>query len=269
MHLSIVKKKLKAKEPVLAAKVNFMSPQVVELLGMMGFDCLWICNEHLYADQRLLDHLTLACRASGMDTMLRRNIAGYHDLLQPLEMGVHGFMIPRVRSIEYLKKIVDDVKFPPQGKRGLDGVNADANYGLMPVQDYMHFSNSQTFIVAQIEDVEAIPLIDQVAAVEGVDVVFIGQGDMSVSMGMAGQVRHPRILEVVDQVANSCARHGKTAGVPALNADDATAMIEKGFGFFTTGADYRFIKNGLLALRKDFSSIGFKFRDMQLMEEEI
>jgi 4-hydroxy-2-oxoheptanedioate aldolase len=212
--------------------------------------------------------MVLACRATNMDTMLRRNISGYHDLLQPLEMGVRGFMIPRVRSVDYIKRIVEDVKFPPLGKRGLDGVNADANFGLTPVKDYMRISNYQSFIVAQIEDAEAIPLIDQIAAVEGVDVVFIGQGDMSLSMGITGDVRHPRIVEVMDKVVESCEKHGKTAGVPALNAEDAAVRIKNGFGFFTTGADYRFIKNGLLSLRKDFSSIGFTFRDIQSMEDQ-
>ena len=94
MLSSNVKRKLKEKQPVLLGKVNFKSPQIVEMMGLFGFDCVWLCNEHIYMDNRELDHLVLADRASGMDVMLRRNISGYHDALQPLEMGVQGLMIP-------------------------------------------------------------------------------------------------------------------------------------------------------------------------------
>jgi len=260
MNPSIVRRKLQAAEPFLAAKVNFLHPHIVEMMGLIGFDCLWICNEHLSLDLRDLDHVTLACRAAGMDTMLRRNVVNYQDLLQPLEMGVHGFMIPRVRSVDYLKKVVEYVKFPPLGRRGLDGVNADAEFGLLPVEQYTKRSNDQTFIVAQIEDPEALEIVDEVAAVEGIDVLFLGQGDLSLGLGIPGQVRHEMILRATDSVLSACARHGKTAGIPALSADDARTLMARGFRFFTTGADYRFIRNGLLALRKEFTDIGFTFR---------
>jgi 4-hydroxy-2-oxoheptanedioate aldolase len=260
MHPSIVKRKLRDGKPVLAAKSNFMSPRIVEMMGLVGFDCLWICNEHLSLDMRDLDHAILACRASGMDTMLRRNVAGYHDLLQPLELGVHGFMIPRVRSVEYLRKIVEYVKFPPAGRRGLDGVNADAEFGLLPVAEYTRRANDETFIVAQIENPEALDILDGIASIDGIDVLFVGQGDLSLALGIPGQVRHDSIIRATEKVLEACAKHGKTAGIPALSAEDAQKLMSKGFRFFTTGADYRFIRNGLLALRKDFSEIGFTFR---------
>jgi 4-hydroxy-2-oxoheptanedioate aldolase len=262
MYSSVVKRKLRNKEPILAGKVNFMNPKIVEMMGLMGFDCLWICNEHIYADNHLLDHLILACRATGMDSMLRRNMSGYQDLLQPLEMGVHGFMIPRIRQIDYLKQVVEYVKFPPEGRRGLDGVNADADFGLLPLTDYIKRANQETFIVAQIEDPEAITIVDEIAAIDGVDILFIGQGDLSLSLGIPGNIRHERIIKATEAVVNACEKHGKIAGIPALSAEDAARFIESGFRFFTTGADYTFIKKGLDQLRNDFSEVGFSFRSL-------
>ncbi len=261
MHPSTVKRKLAAGEPVLAAKANFMCPQVVELIGSLGYDCLWLCNEHLSLDASRLDHLLTAARASGMDTMLRRALGGsYADLLQPLELGVHGFMFPRVRSVAQLRQAVADVKFPPEGRRGLDGVNADAEFGLLPLGDYLARANRETFLVAQIEDAESLALVDEVAALPGIDVVFIGHGDLALSLGIPGQVRDPRILAAIEQVAEACRRHGKHAGIPARDPEDAAALLRRGFRFFTTGGDYRFVKNGLLQTREAYQAAGFTFR---------
>ncbi len=262
MHRSNVKRKLKQNEPVLAAKVNFMAPQIAELVGLVGFDCLWICNEHISADIGLINQMVVAARSAGMDTLIRRNVSGYHDLLQPLELGVHGLMIPRVRDVDYIKRVVEYAKFPPLGKRGLDGVNADSDFGLISMGGYLKRANEETFIVAQIEDPEAVSIIDAVAAVEGVDVLFVGIGDLSLGFGIPGQFRHESILEIIDRTAEACAKHGKIPGTPAMDPEDTARLIEKGYRFFTMGADYRFIKNGLLKAREEFSSLGFSFREL-------
>jgi 2-keto-3-deoxy-L-rhamnonate aldolase RhmA len=195
-----------------------------------------------------------------MDVMLRRNMSGYEQFLRPLEMGVHGFMVPRIRSVDYIKEVVDFVKFPPEGRRGIDGVNVDADFGLLGLKDYIKRANEETFIVAQIEDKEAIPLIDDIAAVDGVDVLFVGPADLSLSLGMPGQFRDPAIMEIIDTVARACKKHGKIAGTPPMGQDDVDSLLEKGFRFFTSSADYRFIKKGLLDMKETFKSAGFSFR---------
>lgn len=260
MNPSIVKRKLAAGEPVLAAKSNFNSPAIVEMMGMIGFDCLWICNEHLYPTDEMLDHLVRAARASGMDVMLRRNMAGYHELLRPLEMGVHGFMIPRVTDPAYLQKVVANVKFPPVGNRGLDGVNADADFGLLPVSQYVERSNRETFIVAQIEEPAALERLDEIAAIEGIDVLLVGPGDLSLQLGIPGQIRDPRILKALDDVAAACQSHKKVAGTTTASAEDARQLMDRGYRFFGTGADYGAVKNHLLSVKESFGSIGFSFR---------
>ncbi len=261
MHASVVKRKLRQGKPVLVGKVNFESPAIVEMMGMMGYDCVWVCNEHLYPTDSRLDHLVTAARAAGMDFLLRRTMSGYQDLLHPLEMGVHGFMIPRVTSPEYLRGVVRAVKFPPLGSRGLDGVNADADFGLLPLEQYLERSNRETFIVAQIEEPEALANLDGIAAVEGVDVLLVGPGDLSLQLGIPGEVRNPRVLEACDRVVEACRRHGKVAGTTTSGLDDARALLDKGFLFFGTGADYRAVKAHLLSTRESFSKLGFTFRE--------
>ena len=261
MHESIVVRKLKKREPILSVKVNFKSPAIVEMMGMMGFDCLWICNEHIYHDDSTIDHMTLAARAGGMDTMLRRNMSGYEQALLPLEMGVNGFMVPRVTSVDYIKRVVDYVKFPPKGRRGLDGVNADSDFGLIPLDEYLKRSNEQTFIIAQIEDEEAVDLVDDIAAVEGVDILFVGPADLSVSLGVPGQLQHEKVSKVLAQVGEACEKHGKCAGTPAISPEYSESLRGKGYRFFTAGGDYGFVKKGLQSLIETYSALGYSFRD--------
>jgi len=260
MNSSVVKAKLKKGEPALMLKSNFLSPRVVEMLGYLGYDCLWLCNEHLAMDESTLDSLVLAARSMGMDVALRRNMGSYEDLLRPLEMGVQGFMIPRVRSVDYIKRVVDYVKFPPLGHRGVDAVNVDADYGFLPLKDYLKRSNEETFIMAQIEDKEAIPLIDQIAAVEGVDILFVGPLDLTVSLGIPGQFRDPEIIKVIDAVAAACAKHGKCAGTPALGPEDTKTLMKKGYRFFSGPSDFRFVKKGFEETKETFKELGFSFR---------
>lgn len=261
MHKSNVLQKLRAGQPVLTSKLNSMNPQFTEMMGMMGFDCMWLGNEHLFADESTVAHLILACRAAGMDCMIRRNMSGYEDLLRPLEMGVNGFMIPRIRELDYIKKVVEYTKFPPIGRRGLDGVNADADFGLIPLEKYLERANRETFIVAQIEDPEALDIVDDIAAVEGVDVLLVGHGDLSLALGIPGKLRDPRILKAIDRVAEACAKHGKVPGIPVADTEDASRLMEKGYKFICCGGDYRFVKNGLLKTKEEFQALGFTFRD--------
>ncbi len=260
MLTSVVREKLSAGEPVLAAKVNFRSPEIVELTGLLGFDCVWICNEHIHHDDSVLDHMIRAARASGMDTVLRRNISGYESALIPLESGVNGLMIPRVRSVEYVKRVVEYCKYPPIGRRGIDGVNADADFGLLPLKEYLKKANERTFIVIQIEDVEAVDLVDDIAAVDGVDVLFVGPGDLSLGYGAPGELRHPKVQAAMDAVVEACRKHGKTAGTPAIDSEDAKKLLDRGFGYVTTSADYRWVRRGLDQVKAEFSELGFTFR---------
>ncbi len=261
MLTSVVRNKMSAGEPVLVAKANFHSPEVVELTGLLGFDCVWICNEHLYHDDALLNHMIRAARAAGMDTVLRRNISGYENALIPLESGVNGLMIPRVRSVEYVKQVVEYAKFPPVGRRGIDGVNADADFGLLPLKEYLQKANERTFIVIQIEDIEAVEIIEEIAAVEGVDVLFVGPGDLSLGYGAPGELRHPKVQTAMDKVVEACRKYGKTAGSPAIDTEDAHGLLERGFGYVTTSADYRWVRRGLEQVKHEFSELGFTFRE--------
>jgi hypothetical protein len=121
MIKSRVKEKIRRREPILCAATHFPHPALTEFIGQFGFDCLWVCTEHIATDKSTLENVIRAGRLTGMDIMVRVVRGNYDDLIQPLELGAKGLMIPRLRTPTEVERIVYDTKFYPLGRRGIDG----------------------------------------------------------------------------------------------------------------------------------------------------
>lgn len=261
MQKSRVLKKLRAGKPVLCTKLNYRDPAIIEMVGLIGFDCVWICQEHLWANKETLANLILAARATGMDAMVRIEKNGYNSLIQSLEMGAKGIMVPHIFSVKEAKKWIKIARFHPVGRRPIDGVNADADWALMDFKDYIKFANEETFLVLQIEDKEAIEYIEEIVQLPGFDILFVGVGDLSQSMGFPGEIKHPKIIKVLERVSNAAKKYGKFAGAPGISLDWTKKLMEMGYLFITQGADIIFLKDCFQKLRKDYESIGFSFEN--------
>ncbi|MFA6724898.1 MAG: aldolase/citrate lyase family protein [Lentisphaeria bacterium] len=253
------KTKIKSGQPVYMVKVHYQDPALYELVGLLGYDCVWICNEHVGIDAAKMDGIIRACRISGMDAVIRIKPANYQPMLHVLEFGAKGIMLPRAQNAQEVEKVVSDMKFYPQGRRGLDGVNAEAAYGLTPMREYIAKANEENFLIVQIEDPETLPHIEEIAALPGVDVLFVGPGDLSMNLGIAGEFEHPRMLQIYEQVVAACQKHGKAAGIPC-RPDKLPQYMEYGFRFFAGGADYHFIRNGYTELRAQLEQLGISLR---------
>ncbi len=256
MQKSIVKEKLKQNKPVYCVKVGYKDPAIYELVGQIGFDCIWICNEHIGIDSSCMDGIIRACRASGIDAMVRTKQGSHCDLIQPLEMGARGLMIPRVINADEARLIVNECKFPPIGMRGIDGISADADFGLHSLAEYMEFANDNTFIMVQIENAEVIGHIDEIASINGVDILFLGPADLSLSLGCPGEFDHPKIQAVCKKVVAACNKYGKAAGIPCGSPDKINRYLEMGFKFLCGVSDYRLIKNGFLQEKQKIEQVG-------------
>lgn len=261
MQKSIVKKKLARKEAVLTVKVAYQDPAIYEMVGLLGFDCIWICNEHIGINPSMMDSIIRACRASGVDSMIRTKPGDYRDLLHPLEMGAKGIMLPRVKDADEVRQVVRDMKFAPQGRRGADGVNAEADFGLVPFVDYMKLANENNFLMVQIEDPETVEHIEEIAAVDGVDIILVGPGDLSIGMGIPGEVYHPKIIEVCERVVKACNKNNIAAGMTCATVERIEFFRKMGFLFLCYGGDYRLLSEGFKNIRKDTEKIGFSFRN--------
>jgi 4-hydroxy-2-oxoheptanedioate aldolase len=222
-------------------------PWLAQVIGWTGYDVIWFDMEHRAFEYNVIDPLSLACRHAGIDLMVRILKTGYTSPMRALEFGATGLMIPHCRSVQEAREWVELSKFPPFGKRGFDGAGADADYLFADPLEYMKNANEETFLVLQIEDREAVDCVDEIAAVEGVDLLFIGSGDLTISYGVPMQAGHPSIQKAIDRVAGAAAKHGKFWGMPSGSPEAAQALIDRGARFITCGGDHGALVNGLKA----------------------
>ena len=152
MTRSRVLDKLRRGEFAVAAGVNRVAePWLAEIIGRIGFDVIWFDMEHRAFGYDKIDALSLACRATGIDLMVRVRKTGYESPMRALEFGANGIMVPHVRSVEEARQWVEWVRFPPLGRRGFDGAGTDAAYGLGNAREYLRDANDNVFLALQIE----------------------------------------------------------------------------------------------------------------------
>lgn len=248
MQPSIVLQKIARRETVITAKCCYTDPELVELIASSGFDAVWICTEHKRVDPSMVYALIQGCRLGGADALIRVKPANYTDVLHLLESGARGIMLPRVKHPDEVRAVVQAMKFPPVGCRGYDGIHAEADFGRLPSSEYLAQANRENFLVVQIEETEVVPHIDTIAAMSGVDVLFIGPGDLTLGLGKFGKTEDPDVKAIIQAVADACQRHGKVAAIPCA-PDQVKGYHAMGYRFFNVMSDYRCVFNGMKAAR--------------------
>lgn len=247
MKPSVVRGKLSRGETVLTAKACYADPELVELVASAGFDAVWLCLEHRRLDPAVVYSLIQACRLGGADAWMRVRPANHTDLLWLLEAGARGIMLPRVRHPDEVREVVAAMKFPPDGRRGADLVHVDSDFGRATVTDYVAESNRETFLAVQIEEPDVVPHVDAIAALPGVDALFVGPGDLSLGLGKTyGDTADPEIAAIIRSVADACRRHGKVAGIPCA-ADHVSRYRALGYTLLNVISDYRCVVQGMKA----------------------
>jgi 4-hydroxy-2-oxoheptanedioate aldolase len=253
MRRSRVLEKLRAGKVAGSVKLNLGDPRVAELAAATGVDCLWIDREHVPNDLREVENQVRAAKVFDVDTVVRVPRGSYSDLVYPLEMDATGIMVPHVMSAADARQVVRQTRFHPIGRRPLDGGNSDGAYCMIPSAEYVRQANQERFVIVQIEDPEPIDELDEIAQIEGIDVIFFGPGDFSHAIGCVGQLNHPRVVEAQRKVAEAARRHGKFAGGVAT-LESLPSMVQMGFQFLNVGAD-------VVGLTEYFGRIAAAFRN--------
>ena len=235
MFKNTLKEKLAAGKAVFGVMANDPSPPVLEVLGYSGFDWVLLDNEHGDVTIHTMTNCVRACEATGLVPIVRP-IGNRMDIITPfMDMGAYGVQVPHVNTPEEARAVVDAVKYPPMGKRGFFSANRPNQFGLgIPVDQYLEQANQETLVCLMIEEIEGAKNAEAIAAVEGVDVVFIGAGDLSVSMGYPGQMTHPEVVAAVEGAVEATLRAGKYAGCSCPD-DQAPRWLERGVRFFHSG----------------------------------
>ncbi|MDA0347302.1 MAG: aldolase/citrate lyase family protein [Verrucomicrobia bacterium] len=239
-------------EPVRICALGHFLPPYIKYAAHFGFDCVWLDLEHRAMDQREVQALMAFFHKYDIDCMLRPSTLEKAKLYRYLEDGASGLMVPHVSTPEKAKALVEACKFPPLGDRGLDGAGLDNDYMLFD-EDYPARTNAETFLVVQIETVEAVENVDAIAATEGVDGMFIGLGDLGFRLKQSND--YPSLEEAVEKVATAAKKHGKAWGCPAGSADALRKRRSQGAQLLARGGEVRTMLQVLGEWQKEMDGI--------------
>ena len=203
-------------KPALGCSLMFPSPQLVEMLGHAGFDWVLLDCEHGSLSLSDVEIMAMAADATGLTAIARPRSNTPADIQSVMDRGVAGVQIPHVNTAEDARRAVQSVKFGPGAARGLAAGTRPDRWGLgarMP--DFAAQANATSLVCVQIEHHEAVANIDEILAVEGIDVFFIGPSDLSQSMGHPGNPKAPPVAAAIEQTLARIRAAGKTPGMPA------------------------------------------------------
>ena len=247
---NLTKAKLAAGEPAFGCFVRTAEPQLIEYVGMLGWDFLVFDAEHGTLQPGAVEDLCRAIEPRGTTPMVRVTTNDAPTILRFLDTGAHGVHVPWVNSAADAERAVRSVKYTPRGIRGLAGSRA-SEWGLRePIGDYVQRANRETLVVIQIETQDAVDAIDEYLAIDGIDVLFLGPTDLSQSLGYPGDLRHPDVLAAMDRVADAVVGSGKTLGIYAGTVDMTKEWLDRGARYFTTSLE-PFLRDGMRAHLRD------------------
>jgi len=215
MRTNTLKQKLRDGKPVFGVMLTFPSPPVVEILGYIGFDWILLDNEHGSITVDTAEDVIRAAELTGIAPIVRP-VANRPEMIAPfLDRGAWGVQVPHVNTREEAEAAVAACKYFPDGERGSFSRGRPAEYGMggVTTQEYFAKANANTLVCLMLEEVKAISNIAEIARVKGVDVLFIGSGDLSQSMGYPGQQAHPEVLAVMEKGVKLIRAAGVAAGV--------------------------------------------------------
>ncbi len=232
-----LKRKLAEGRVVLGTFITLNCPDLVEIAGLAGFDYCIIDTEHGPGNPESIQHMIRAAELRGMVPIVRVTDTAATTILRTLDVGAAGIQVPQVNSPETAENVVRSAKYFPKGDRGAC-LTRSSRYGFVPgVAEYFEEANRETLVILHCENRQGLECLDGIAAVDGVDVVFVGPYDLSQSFGIPGQIYHPVMVDAVARALAAAKRAGKPAGIFVGSVEEAKARIEQGFSYIAYSTD--------------------------------
>ena len=245
--MQFIRKRVLSGEVMLGVGANLGSSLTVEMIGAAGFDWTWIDCEHGAGDYSELIPQIQAAGIYNAPAIVRIAWNDAPRFKRVLDLGAAGIMVPYVTSAREAEQASAAMRYPPEGIRGVARFNRACGFG-QDFDTYFKQANDHLLTVVQIETKESVERAEEIAAVTGVDVLFVGPLDLSVNMNMAQNFEHPEFEQAMDRVAAACRQHGKVAGILLPKLDFLASWIAKGFTFLVVGSDGGCVAGGLKSI---------------------
>ena len=244
-----LKKRLKQGETLNGCWLNLGSPLTAEIVGQAGFDWVLIDLEHGAGVEKDVLAQLQALENSPSAVLVRVESADSPRISRILDMGAEGIMCPKVDNAIEAKKVINGLHYPPFGNRGVAKMVRATQFGLN-FNTYYDESRDNILGIVQIETLEALDNLDAIAAVEGVDILFIGPADLSMAMGIFGQFDHPTFKDALNKIVQAAQKADKAIGILIFNPDDYDKYHSMGIRFIACGSDATFVAEGARNMAK-------------------
>jgi 2-keto-3-deoxy-L-rhamnonate aldolase RhmA len=238
-----VKERMRAGDVVLGMIVRLArSGDVARIAKTTGHDFIFLDRQHSLFTLETVSHIAQAALGCEIAPLVRVRSCDDPDIALMLDNGVTGIVFPDVNSVADAQRAVDACKFAPVGKRSVAGGYPQFDFRAVPVGQAMSLLNDQTLVVCMIETLEGLAAVEDIAAVDGVDVVHVGCNDLLTNMGKPGAFGSPEIVVAIERVIAAAKAHGKFAGLGGeRDLERQQALIKKGVHFVTTQTDIGFL----------------------------
>lgn len=252
-HLAL-KESLGKGSPVLGLFIKIPAIQVVESLAMAGLDFIVLDAEHAAFGSSELDRCILAGRSVNLPVLVRLRESTPAAILQALDMGAAGVVVPHITSAGQAETIVAATRYEG-GTRGFSGMHRAAGYGAISASDFKAASDASTLVIAQIEDSAGVENIAAISAVDGIDALLIGPADLAVSLGV-NSPGDPAAQRAIDIILAAATKAGMRSGIFLPSTEHTSAYRDKGASFFIIATDQSLLVNAASEIAREFKSSG-------------
>ncbi|MFN7992971.1 MAG: aldolase/citrate lyase family protein [Bryobacteraceae bacterium] len=238
MRINLVKQALAEGKVQLGTGFGqFRSPEIPRMLAAAGFQWAFIDTEHGGFDLETVQDICRVSNLCGLSPVVRVADLQYALVARALDCGAQGLIFPRVESPELLERAISWTKFPPAGVRGYGLTASQVDYESLTFSQIIEHMNANTMVVFQIETRRAFEAREELLSVPGVDAVMIGPADFSIALGVPGEFQHPKMVEAMEAIRDTCARHGVAPGTQTRSAALARFWKERGMRFLGCSND--------------------------------
>ncbi len=246
MRVNRVKRTLSAGGTALGTMVfEFASTGIARIAAAAGADFVLFDLEHTGWSMETIRMLLASARTAELTPLVRVPASQYHFVARVLDLGALGVMVPMVESADQARQLVQFAKYPPLGRRGCAFGIAHDDYQDGDSKAKMQAANEETLLIAQIETASGLERVEAIAAVSGIDVLWIGHNDLTASLGIPGDFAHPLYSSAVERVRSACHANGKAAGFMVTSVEQGRELLAQGFRCLAYGGDIWIYKQGL------------------------
>jgi 2-keto-3-deoxy-L-rhamnonate aldolase RhmA len=259
MRTNAVKQALKEGRTVVGSEISrIRSSDVARLYAGAGFDFVFIDMEHsAYSMESVADMITVS-RAAGIVPIVRVPQADYTLISRVLDQGAMGIMVPRVNTPEQVRDIISWMRYPPEGARGFAATMAQTDFEETAIETLMEANNHQTLCAIQIERKQALEELDEIMSFPGIDVACLGFTDLSIDLGIPGQIDHPRMVAITERAVHLAQKHNVAAGAIGLQLDTLELWAQKGMRFISYSNEVQLLQEAAAAAARRLKAAAAK-----------